>query len=140
MTTITQAKQRYIMSKKNTKKAAPSSGQSGPELDLEVSDLNPRELRVVMFLNQSGQFGDGSGKRTDFTIAEIAAGCWKNKPKAQANSWARNCLRRLVRSSLIEKQDRGVYRVSQKTRNALAKVADKKAAKADKKAADKQAA
>lgn len=128
------------MSKKNTKKAAPSSGQSGPELDLEISDLNPRELRVAMFLNQSGQFGDGSGKRQDFTIVEVAGGCWKNKPKAQANSWVRNCLRRLVRAGMVEKQDRGVYRIATKTRSALAKIAAEKSEKAAKKAADKKAA
>lgn len=110
-----------------SKKNAPTSGQSGPEIELSVSDLNPRELRVVMFLNQSGQFGAGTGKRQDFTIVEMAMGCWKSKSKAQANSWVRNSLRRLVTSGLIEKQERGLYRVAQKTRNALAKMVEAKA-------------
>lgn len=127
---------------KNKKKAAPSSGQSGPELELSVQDLNPRELRCVMFLDQSGPFGDASGKRQDFTIEEMAAGAFKSKSKAQGNSWVRNCLRRLVRAKLVDKQDRGVYRVATKTRNALAKLRNEQAAKktAKKEAAEKKAA
>ena len=111
------------MAKKN-KKTAPSSGQSGPAMKKELADLNPKEVRVLNFAN-----GEGSGKRAELSISDIAEGCWKSKSKAQSNSWVRNSLRRLVRSKLIEKLERGRYRISEAARKQIGAKLDAQAAK-----------
>lgn len=41
--------------------------------------------------------------------------------KAQANSWARNALRRPLREGLVERVDLGVYRLTRKGRRQLEK-------------------
>ena len=46
------------MTKKKKKGAQPTSGQSGPKVELEVSDLNPKERKLLLTLN-----GEGAGKR-----------------------------------------------------------------------------
>ncbi len=108
---------------KKKKGIQPTSGQSGPKLELEISDLNPKERKLLLVLN-----GEGSGKRPDLSIVDLAEACWKHKSKAHANSWTRNSLRRLVRSGMIDKQERGLYRISEASRKAIAKsVSDQKA-------------
>jgi hypothetical protein len=44
------------------------------------------------------------------TIAEIAAAAFPDLSRAQANSWARNQLRELVKRNLIERVGKGRYR------------------------------
>jgi Mn-dependent DtxR family transcriptional regulator len=57
--------------------------------------------------------GDGSGSRAVMTISEMAETLWaKGKGKKVANSWVRNSLRRLMRAGLIEKVERGKFRIS----------------------------
>ena len=95
-----------------------SSGQSGPELAYAYESLNEKERAVLKLLcayyaNEEGvtlsaiaamfsmQFGAGvtlskSGKKVD-----------------RANSWARNCMRRLVRAGFAEKVDAGTYQVTE---------------------------
>jgi hypothetical protein len=99
-----------------TKKNKPTSGQSGASLELELSDLNPKERRLLLVLN-----GEGSGKRVEIGIPELADACWKHKTKFQSNSWTRNSLRRLIRAKLIDKQKRGVFRISELARKMFAK-------------------
>jgi hypothetical protein len=98
------------------KKNKPTSGQSGAPLELELSDLNPKERRVLMVLN-----GEGTGKRIEMGIPELADTCWKHKSKFQANSWTRNSLRRLVRATLTDKLKRGMYRISDSARRMFVK-------------------
>jgi len=80
----------------------PTSGQSGPPLELVLGNLNKDERKVydaVWFVDR------------DLTIGEIAQLAFKNKPTVEkANSRVRNALRRLVRSGGVEHaQDRGKY-------------------------------
>lgn len=112
--------------KKTQKKTKATSGQSGPPMEKELSDLNQKEIRVLMFAN-----GEGSGKRPEVTITEMAEGCWKSKSKAVSNSWTRNSLRRLVRTGMIEKLERGLYQISVSARKQInAKHAEQAAKKA----------
>ncbi len=67
------------------------------------------------------------GHRTDKSIKDLAAECFPHKKKAQANSWARNGLRRLVRAKLVEKDARGVFKHSVDGRNVAKKLSDVKA-------------
>ena len=105
--------------KQPKKKLTPTSGQSGPIMkDLKLSDLNPKERRVLVAMN-----GEGTGKRVEMGIPDLATSCWKNKSKFQSNSWVRNSLRRLVRAKMIDKLARGAYRISDGARKQLAKTA-----------------
>lgn len=81
----------------------PHSGQSGPVIeDLPFEKLNDKEKKVMDVLSEA----------TTMSIADIAGAAFKSKPKAQANSWVRNSLRRLVRGSFVEKTDRGEYKAT----------------------------
>jgi len=77
---------------------APSSGQSGPPLDLREADLNPKEVRVLRALSEGGQQ----------TLKELE-GVFSGEPSSRANSWARNALRRLVRGGLVRRVGKGTY-------------------------------
>jgi hypothetical protein len=85
-------------------KDSPSSGQSGPPVDLSKKALNAKEAKVLAALCN----GKSSQK-----IAELAA-IFKGKAKSQANSWVRNSLRRLVRGSFVEQVERGTYKATAK--------------------------
>lgn len=100
----------------------PTTGQSAPHEFIGVADLNAREMRLIEFLN-----GTGEGHRQGMTITEMlevfrgAAGT-----KARANSWVRNQLRRLVTGGYAEHlldSDgvvvRGSYRVTEAGRKRL---------------------
>jgi hypothetical protein len=104
--------------KKPTKKSKkkPTTGQSGPPVDVPFDTLNDKERKVVTFLN-----GKGKGPRNPLKIAEIAGACWPRMAKAQANSWTRNSLRRLVCGGWVEKKDgaRGLYWITEKGRKRL---------------------
>lgn len=87
----------------------PSSGQSGPTVDLNKKKINPKEQKILAALNH----GKGPQK-----IAELAAEAFGNKPsQAKANSWVRNSLRRLVRGGLVEQAARGTYKLTAKGKN-----------------------
>ena len=103
---------------KAQEKRTPTSGQSGPPIELSVEGLNTKEAKIFSALN-----GSGSGVRTIMTITELATECFKSRGKKQANSWTRNSLRRLVQSGLVEKVERGKYRVSDAGRKKLARAA-----------------
>jgi len=106
-------------SKKTTsKRKAPESGQSGPPIELSVSGLNAKEMKVFDVLN-----GAGAGVRVILTITEIAETCFKSQGKKRSNSWTRNSLRRLVQGGLVEKVGRGTYRVADVGRKKLARAA-----------------
>ena len=87
------------------KSAKPTSGQSGPALELEAADLNKNETKLLC------SFGAYKGGE-EISIAELAKETFATKPKAQANSWTRNSLRRLVRGGLVEKTERGTYKLT----------------------------
>jgi len=102
-------------------KKTPSTGQSGSVIkDLTAEDLNTNETALML------AFGT-EGHRTDKAIKDLAAECFPHKKKAQANSWARNGLRRLVRAKLVEKDARGVFKQSVEGRNIAKKLSDMKA-------------
>jgi hypothetical protein len=108
-----------VKAKKPAKKPAkkkPVSGQSGPPVDVPFEKLNDKESTVVKFLN-----GKGKGARNPLKIADIAKRCFgkKAKDEAQANSWTRNSLRRLVTGGWVEKMERGLYRIDEKGRKRL---------------------
>jgi hypothetical protein len=106
------------VAKKTTSKAKASSGQGGPSLDLPIEKVSAKERRVLESLD-----GSGTGTRVIWTIVELAADCWKSKSKKQANSWVRNSLRRLVRAGIVEKVERGQFRISDAGRKKLARAA-----------------
>jgi hypothetical protein len=103
---------------KDRKKKDPTSGQSGPPIELSVGGLNAKEAKVFHLLN-----GEGAGVRAILTITEIAETCFKSQGKKRSNSWARNSLRRLVQGGLVEKVERGKYRVTDAGRKKLARAA-----------------
>lgn len=96
----------------------PTTGQSAPPIALRMRQLNAKERDVLVRLN-----GSGTGAREVCTIASLAVDCFGNFPPKQANSWVRNSLRRLMQGQLIEKVDRGSYRVSELGRRKLTKAA-----------------
>lgn len=100
------------------KKREPTSGQSAPPVELSVDALNAKELKVLVTLN-----GLGGGIRPVLTITTLAETCFKSQGKKKGNSWTRNSLRRLVQSGLVEKVERGKYRISLGGRKKLAKAA-----------------
>ena len=103
---------------KAPKKGAPKSGQSAAPIELSLDGLNAKESKVVSALN-----GAGSGARPVLSIVEIADRCFKSQGKKRSNSWARNSLRRLVIAGLVEKVERGAYRISEPGRKKLARAA-----------------
>jgi hypothetical protein len=96
-----------------------TTGQSAPHHDLPVDDLNDKEMKLVSVIN-----GKGEGARTEITIPDLLK-VFKSSAatKAQANSWVRNSLRRLVTGEFIEKTSRGVYRMTEKGRKRLTRAA-----------------
>lgn len=105
-------------SKAPAKRKDPTSGQSAPPIELSLDALNAKEKLVLAILN-----GKGSGVRDVISIADIAAECFMTEDQKRANSWTRNSLRRLVQGGLVEKADRGKYRVSVSARRRLARAA-----------------
>jgi hypothetical protein len=99
------AKKTPAKASKPAKKAAssPSSGQSGPAVDLLRDRLNDKEIRVVTVL---------SGDLNPVPINALATNCFADQPVTQANSWVRNSLRRLVRGKWVDKVGKGTYRLS----------------------------
>jgi hypothetical protein len=79
-----------------------SSGQAGPPL--QITKVNLKESKVIEQLNHGSE---------PQKISEIAK-CFKGKSKAQANSWVRNSLRRLVRGGLVKQVQRGTYTLTAK--------------------------
>ena len=100
---------------KKSRKDKPTTGQSGPEIEVKTEDLNAKESKVLDLLN-----GKGEGPRETISIPELTK-VFKNTAdtKAQANSWVRNSLRRLVTSGLVEKLERGSYRIAERARKRL---------------------
>jgi hypothetical protein len=86
-------------------------GQNGTELTLKADDLNPNEKKVIGAFNKDGV-------RESKTLAAIAASAYPTRKRAQANSWVRNSLRRLVRAKLVERTARGTYCLTKKGRSA----------------------
>jgi hypothetical protein len=112
------AKPERVKSKKAVAPKSYPSGQSGPQIDLAVADLNNKEHAVLTALN-----GEGRGERPELTIAATAAAAFARESQARGNSWVRNSLRRLVRAGYVERTDRGCYRVTDSGRRRLAKAA-----------------
>lgn len=104
-------------------KPTPSTGQTGPVIkDLTAEDLNDKETTIMLALGTEGH-------RTEKTIKALADECFPNKKKAQANSWVRNGLRRLVRAKFLEKDGRGVFKHTVEGRNVAKKLEEAKSAK-----------
>lgn len=112
---------RVAKAKATAKKAAASkrekatSGQSGPVIkDLKVEDLNKKERMLL------GCF-ELKGEREVRTIEQLGAEAYKSQPLKKQNSWARNSLRRLVRSepAWLEKTEPGKYRLTTHARQKL---------------------
>ncbi len=94
----------------------PTTGQSADEFQLPYGNLNPKEKKVIDFLD-----GPGHGLREVRTLEEIAEECFHGKSESKnvtssgkrANSWARNSLRDLVPGGFAEKVDRGKYKITE---------------------------
>ena len=99
---------------KATSAKEPKSGQSGPPLDLTFDALNTNERKVMACFSLKGS-------RAPTTIVELAKEAFSPASKKKQNSWTRNSLRRLVRSALVEKLERGSYRITSKGRARMEK-------------------
>lgn len=94
----------------------PSTGQSADEFQLPYGNLNPKEKKVIDFLD-----GTGHGLREVKTLEQIAEECFHGKSESKhvtssgkrANSWARNSLRDLVPGGFAEKSGRGEYKITE---------------------------
>lgn len=82
----------------------PTSGQSGPPLELTKERLNSKEEKIVTYL---------SGEANPVTIIALASICFGDQLTSKANSWVRNSLRRLVRAKWVEKVGQGTYRLTE---------------------------
>lgn len=93
-----------------------TTGQSGPTIEeLPWDSLNRKEKLLIGCFNLEGE-------REVRSIGELAVAAFKTKAKnlAQANSWARNSLRRLMRSGKwLEKVEPGKYRLTPGGRKSL---------------------
>lgn len=93
-----------------------TTGQSGPAIEaLPWDSLNRKEKLLIGCFNLEGE-------REVRSIGELAVAAFKTKAKnlAQANSWARNSLRRLIRSGKwLEKVEPGKYRLTPGGRKSL---------------------
>ena len=105
---------------KSARKDKPTTGQSAPHVNVDLDALNDKELKVLGAVN-----GKGEGAREEITIPNLTK-VFKNTAatKAQANSWVRNSLRRLVTGEYVEKLQRGVYRMTEKGRKRLSRAAN----------------
>lgn len=99
---------------KKTAKHKATTGQSGPPIkELGLDDLNKKERLLV------GCF-DLEGEREIRTIEQLGSEAFKNQTLKKQNSWARNSLRRLMRSGKwLEKTEPGKYRLTSWARTAL---------------------
>jgi len=94
-------------------KKAPSSGQSGPALDgLEYDKLNANEKKLVDKLASESESSGGNAKLGIEDLAKVFARSASDAK--QANSWTRNALRRLIRGNLVQKVERGSYRLTRR--------------------------
>jgi hypothetical protein len=91
-----------------------TTGQSGPPIaELGLDDLNKKERLLV------GCF-DLEGERETRSIEQLGAEAFKHQPRKKQNSWARNSLRRLMRSAKwLEKTEPGKYRLTPWARTTL---------------------
>lgn len=106
-------KEKKVKVAKARKVVGVRSGQSGPAIvGLTYEALNANEKRTYDFVE---------GKRS-VSLIEIVDGVFKPLAKnhKQAASWARNSLRRLIRSGMLTKQARGVYSLASKASKAAA--------------------
>ena len=92
---------------KKPRSETPTSGQSGPPLELVKGKLNKKEDRVVSVLLEDAN---------PVPINALATNCFSDQTSSMANSWVRNSLRRLVRAKWVEKVGKGTYRLTEKGR------------------------
>jgi hypothetical protein len=92
---------------KKARNAVPTSGQSGPPLELAKAKLNDKEEKVVTVL---------LADVNPVPINALATNCFSDQTSSTANSWVRNSLRRLVRAKWVEKVGKGTYRLTDKGR------------------------
>lgn len=85
------------------KQATPTTGQSGSPIDLVKAKLNDKETKVVSILD---------GDANPVALNVLAAAAFAGQATAQANSWTRNSLRRLVRGKWVQKVGKGTYRMT----------------------------
>jgi hypothetical protein len=83
-----------------------SYGQKGGKLDLELSDLNAKERKLLGVFNPNGARGEYMIEHLAMVFGREA------KNRMQAQSWVRNSLRRLVRGKLVEHVGDGTYRMT----------------------------
>jgi hypothetical protein len=103
-------KSMHTSGEKAAKKDNPLSwGQNGPSVKLALTDLNDKEKKILKSLA-----GITEQQIEPKPITEIASVAFPDADSIRANSWTRNSLRRLIRGKLVDKVERGMYRISQK--------------------------
>lgn len=104
--------------RKTGRKNKASTGQSAPHEEVKTDELNDKETKLALFIN-----GDGKGVRADVNLSDMTKVFTKSaSTKAQAYSWVRNSIRRLITGEFVEKISRGVFRVTEKGRKRLQRV------------------
>lgn len=114
---VAKVKAKKVAKAKEAKeKRKATSGQSGPAIEeLPWNALNKKEKLLIGCFNLEGE-------REIRTIEQLADEAFKSAAKSvkKANSWARNSLRRLMRSGKwLEKVEPGKYRLTPGARKML---------------------
>lgn len=85
-----------------------SWGQNGPPVELPIAKMSDKERAVLLVSN-----GAGTGPRETYTLSELVGFFPFGKVSEKtAYSWVRNSMRRLTRSGMIERMDKGQYRIT----------------------------
>jgi hypothetical protein len=98
----------------------PTTGQSGPEVEVPYDELNSTELLLVGLLDDGGD-----GQRASFSVESMGEAIMekdRDESAPRAKLLARNALRRLVCGGWVERVERARYRITEKGRKRLARV------------------
>lgn len=77
----------------------PTTGQSGPRIQMDLASFNPKERKVL----------DALQAYRTLSLPQLADICFPSKSKAKGNSWTRNSLRRVVCAGYVRKVAPGTY-------------------------------
>ena len=78
--------------------------------DISVDVLNDKEKLVLIIL---------SGNDAMLDLKTLSAKCFPDIPRTKSNSWVRNSLRRLVLGGLVERINRGAFKLTENGRARL---------------------
>jgi len=110
-----------------TKKMSKLIGLRSAPQGLTYDDLDPKMEQPVLRRLADAASGQ-SGLNLGMSVGELASDCFygrgcfgkRARSRRQAMSWARNALRRPHREGLVERVERGVWRLTRKGKREVA--------------------